>query len=354
MRDLSGLALSLWQRGTFSSLLSPFAWIYGRAMKFRERLYLEGLLPRYRLPCKVVCVGNITLGGSGKTPMVKYLARHFKERGFKVGVLSRGYKGGRERFGGVVSDGRELFLGPEEAGDEAWMLAEHLPGVPVVVGRDRYRMGLLMCERFGTELIIMDDGFQHLRLIRDVDLVLLRPPDLREALFPQGRLREPLSALRRADLLVITHWEGSDPPEEGLQEKLRQVAGSLPTFHATLRPLDLYNPSSCISLPLSFLKGKRVCAFCGVAFPRPFFESIVRLGGSLIMKRSFGDHHIYSESELAELQESCEDVDFFLTTEKDVVKLRGVKFQNPIYVLRTSLEVGEDFTDKMMELLSGE
>ncbi len=351
MKGLSGLPLALWQRGIFSPFLFPLAWIYGKAMRFRERLYLEGFLHRLRLPCKVICVGNITLGGSGKTPMVEYLARHLKESGIKVGVLSRGYRGRMERSGGVISDGRGPLLGPEEAGDEAWMLAEHLPGVPVVVGRDRYGMGLLMCERFGTELIIMDDGFQHLRLMRDVDLVLLRPSDLEELLFPQGRLREPLSALRRADLLVITHWEDSDPPEEGLQEKLRQVAGTLPTFHATLRPLDLYDPYSGASFPLSYLEGRRVCAFCGIASPETFFQSILRLGGSLVAKRPFRDHHVYSEAELAELESSCRDADLFLTTSKDAVKLRKVQFSKPLYVLRVKVEV-EGLLEEVRDRLS--
>src|SRR3989338_4045779 len=178
--------------------------LYGICIKLRYFLYHTGIFKTKRLTCKVISIGNITVGGSGKTPMAIYLAKKLKEKGRKVIILSRGYKG-KVKGIGVVSDGGNILLDPEDAGDEPYLMAAKLKNIPVIVGKDRYKAGLYAIEKFNPDVIILDDGFQHIRLARDIDFLLI---DLRKGfgnghLFPLGMLREPLSGLKRGTFFLM-------------------------------------------------------------------------------------------------------------------------------------------------------
>ena len=178
-------------------------------MCLRARLYEKGVLPSKTLPCRVVSIGNLISGGTGKTPMTILVARMIRDMGYRVVVLSRGYRGRMEKTGGVVSDGRTIFKGPDDAGDEPYLMARILTGIPVVVGQRRYEAGMMAVKRFKPDVIVLDDAFQHLRLKRDLNLVLLdsRSPFGNGHMLPRGLLREPLSALRRAHAVVYTRSE---------------------------------------------------------------------------------------------------------------------------------------------------
>ncbi|RLB04562.1 MAG: tetraacyldisaccharide 4'-kinase [Deltaproteobacteria bacterium] len=332
------------------------SWLYGLALWVRGRLYEKGLLERRRLSCKVISVGNITLGGTGKTPMVAYLARELQKREVKVGVLSRGYKGLKEREGGVLSDGENIYLGPTEAGDEPFMLAKMLKGVPLLVGRDRYALGLYALERFGVDVLILDDGFQHLGLSRDLDIVLI---DARSGfgngrLFPRGPLREPIKGLRRASLFVLSKVESLQPPGK-LEEKLRNLAPTTPLYHSRYKPLYLIEAASGKIFSPRSLRGKRVLAFAGIADPGYFIHMLKELGAEVVKELNFPDHYRYGLKDLKKMHKYMDRVEVIVTTEKDYVKLRNIPLEGlPLFVLGITQEIWEEelFLQKVLSVVS--
>jgi len=198
---------------SFRSFLCAVSYCYGGAVQLREALYRKGMLPSKRLPCIVVSVGNLSAGGTGKTPMTIYITELFRSFGYKTVVISRGYKGGAESTGGVVSNGQAILMDPDMAGDEPYMMANLLSHVPVLVGRNRFRIGLMAIKEFSPDVIVLDDAFQHLQLERDMDLVLLdeQRPLGNTYLLPRGLLREPVSALLRGHTFIFTR---ADPVSE--------------------------------------------------------------------------------------------------------------------------------------------
>ncbi len=313
-------------RWTLGPLLTALAWPYDWMHRLRLQAYLRGWAAVRRLPCRVLSVGNLTLGGTGKTPMVEAIATLLCQRGYRVGVLSRGYgRRGREAMT-VVSDGTRCLVLPEVAGDEPVLLAEHLPGVPVVVGRDRYAAGMLAVERFGVEVLVLDDGFQHLQLGRDLDILLLDSarPFGTGRLFPRGDLRERPSALGRADVIVFTRWERGMPmPPSALP-----LAHPLPvSFRSCHEPSGLRALPDGRVLPLAALNGRRVLAFCGIGGPESFRRTLQRLGVVVVAFVAFPDHHPYTCLELADLIRMAEEhrAEVLVTTEKDSIRLRRLQ-----------------------------
>ena len=197
----------------FMVLLTLLSFVYALILQLRVLVYKAGLLRSFRLPCPVISVGNLTVGGTGKTPMTLYLARWFMDRGKRVVILSRGYGGSLEGTIRIVADGSTILLSPGDAGDEPYLLANSLPGVMVVIGSDRYQAGCLALERLNPDIFILDDGFQHLRLKRDLNLLLLdcEKPFGNGRTLPAGILREPVSAIERADLVIFTRCNGNEP-----------------------------------------------------------------------------------------------------------------------------------------------
>lgn len=297
------------------NLLKPLSLPYAQALRLRGAAYEAGLFHSFQLPKPVIAVGNLTVGGTGKTPMVVFLARWFMERGKRVTVLSRGYGGSRQGKVSVVSDGSEILLTPGEAGDEPYLLAFSVPGLSVAIGADRYRAGLLALERLAPDILILDDGFQHQRLKRDLNLLLLDcgKPFGNGWTLPAGTLREPVTAVERADLVVFTRCNDSNPP---------QVSGK-PWCSASHRLTGALPIAGGEQLPFLALQGVKGLAFAGIAQPNSFFESLQAEGLQLAATLSFPDHCSYAEPEIAALcrLKEAKSADYMITTAKDAVKL---------------------------------
>jgi tetraacyldisaccharide 4'-kinase len=322
---VEGQASSL-ARWTLGPLLTTLAYPYGWAHQLRLRAYRSRWATVRRLPCRVISIGNLSLGGTGKTPFVELVAGLLQREGARVCVLSLGYGRRSQSPIMVVSDGKRCLLPPEVAGDEPVLLAEHLVGLPVVVGKDRYAAGMLAVERFGVDVIVLDDGFQHVQLARDLDVLLLDAvrPFGNGLLFPRGDLRERPAAIARADAIVLTRWEADtalSPPT------LKHFQPALPLFRSRHEPVDLCKLADGYILPLACLKGKRILAFCGIGTPDHFRQTLQRLGADLVAFAAFPDHHPYTRPEIEQLvliakQHSAE---ILITTEKDGVRLRRLQ-----------------------------
>jgi tetraacyldisaccharide 4'-kinase len=317
--------------------------LYGAVMAIRARLYETGRLPSRSLPCRVVSVGNITAGGTGKTPMTIFVAQTISGLGYRVVVISRGYKGRMEHSGGVVSDGRTLFHGPEAAGDEPYLMATALTGIPVVVGGDRYQAGMLAMQRFAPDVIVLDDAFQHLRLRRDIDLVLLdhHAPLGNGHLLPRGRLREPLSALGRAHALIFTRCPPDAPflrPPPWFRNRPVFYTFHVPVFKVT-RPPDGFSPEGMVKF--SSLQGKPAVAFSGLADNDQFFESLEQSGCRLVHRVAFGDHHRYGADDIDRVvrQAVASSADLLITTLKDWVKIQHQQHW-PLPIIAVDVRIG--------------
>ncbi len=299
-------------------VLTGCSFIYAQLMRLRAFTYAVRLLPVRRLGKPVISVGNIMAGGTGKTPTVAWLARYYMARGKRVAVLSRGYGGTLAGAVRIVSDGQTIQATPEEAGDEPLLLARSLPGLQVIIGADRYQAGLLAQERLTPDIFILDDGFQHMRLHRDLNVLLLdcARPFGNGRTFPAGLLREPMSVIKRADLVLFTRCAGAEigPP---LPEFFK------PTCRATHCLTGFAPLEGGAVRPFSELKGARGMAFAGIADPGNFFNSLEGEGVTLVATLAFSDHICYGEEEIAALcrlkTASC--ATFLITTEKDAVKL---------------------------------
>jgi tetraacyldisaccharide 4'-kinase len=310
-------------RWTLGPLLTTLSYPYNWAHELRLQAYHRRWAAIRRLPSRVISIGNLTLGGTGKTPIVELVAGLMQQEGKRVCVLSRGY-GGSARSGiVVVSDGERCLVSPEVAGDEPVLLAEHLAAVPVIVGKDRYVAGMLAVERFGVDTIILDDGFQHVQLARDLDILLLDAwrPFGNGRLFPRGELRDRPAAIARADAIVVTRWESDAASSLRVPSLCRP---NLPLFYSQHTPLDLQVLSDGQLLPLTSLKGRRVVAFCGIATPHHFRLTLERLGAEIAAFFAFPDHHPYLLSEIEHLIGIATQhrVAVLVTTEKDGVRLR--------------------------------
>ncbi|MGO9467072.1 MAG: tetraacyldisaccharide 4'-kinase [Isosphaeraceae bacterium] len=334
-----GLAASLVRSGLWIA-----AWAYGAVVSLRNLGFDRGWLKAHRATVPVVSVGNLTLGGTGKTPMVEWVARWFRQRGIRVAILSRGY--GQE--GGLNDEGR--------------VLEENLPDVPHLQGPDRVTLARLAVVEVETELIVLDDGFQHRRLARDVDLVLidaLEPFGL-EQLFPRGLLREPIRSLTRASVVVLSRADLINADERAAIRSAAETAARRPLRWAEARhaPLCLVDNRGMTS-PLEKLGEMSVAAFCGIGNPEGFRRTVVPLCRKLLDLRIFPDHYNYSAIDVLALERWADGLgaDFVLTTQKDLVKLRAsVLGLAPLRALRIGLEVTEGgaILDDVLTRLAGD
>jgi tetraacyldisaccharide 4'-kinase len=290
---------------------------YAALLSVRAAAYRFGVLRSYRLARPVISVGNIVLGGTGKTPLVARLAADLMARGLSVAVLSRGYGGSARGAVGIVSDGERLLMTPEQAGDEPCLLAKKLPGLLVVIGADRYRAGLLALEKLRPDVFILDDGFQHLRLKRDLNLLILdgAKPFADGFTLPGGFLREKPSAAERCDLVVYTRSPGKEQRSHVLPQK-----PSCWTRHGLtgLTPLGGNG-----TVDFQQIAGGRVLAFAGIGDPDSFFAALERSGVQPVATISFPDHTPYDAAEIAAILrlKVASRADFLVMTEKDAVKL---------------------------------
>lgn len=332
----------------FGRLISP---LYSLVMRLRAALYARGLLPSTRLSLPVISVGNLSMGGTGKTPMVIYLARLLAGQR-RPGIVSRGYGGRSRQPVNLVSDGTHTLMAADQAGDEPLLLAQSLPGVAVVTARQRVLGGGFLLQQGLADILILDDGFQHLALQRDLDLVLFSAQlDVRSAwVFPGGMLREPVSALARADCFVLTGVEQDIQPEvEALRGWLRQHYPQTPLFAGSYLPVGLYCRERGWE-EISILHGVPLLAFCGIAHPRSFRESLQR---HFLIKgcREFADHHPFTQHDLDALvqQAIALGAAALITTEKDFVKIKDCRVGLPIWVLAVELRMEPGFDSFVLE-----
>jgi tetraacyldisaccharide 4'-kinase len=332
--------------------------LFNLLVQLRLWLYRQRILHDHHLGCLVVVVGNLTMGGTGKTPVVEKFARSLAERGRKVAILSRGYKSRKEPLwrrwwrtvvtGGkpppprVVSDGRNVLLDSEKAGDEPYMLARNLPGVIVLVDPNRVNAGSYAIREFGCDTLVLDDGFQYLALKGRLNLLLIdrTNPFGNERLLPRGILREPIKHIRRASYVFVTKSDGRRDPE--LEATIRQHKPDVEIIECAHRPKYLQAVGNGERRPLQHLRGARVGAFSGIATPDLFERFLRDLGANLIYTRRFLDHHRFSAGELQVIAAQAAEakLDFLVTTEKDAVRIpAGTVFPLPVYYLRLEIEI---------------
>jgi len=342
-------------RGPFALLLEAFSLFYRFGVALRNHFYDKELHKILRLPCMVISVGNITVGGTGKTPTVIMLSRMLKDNGYHPAVLSRGYGSKRKEPVNIVSDGVSLLLSPLEGGDEPVLIARSAPGVPVITGPDRYLTGKTAVDLLGADVLILDDGFQHRRLFRDINIVLLdiNRPWGNGCLLPRGPLREPpVSALQRADILIRTGRIRNGHPGPG-----ETTAGSdLPVFRGIHQPCILISRDKECEMDLDFLAGKRICAFAGIGAPEQFRSTLESLGAEIGEFLTYPDHHRYNSSDLDFIERAAEKAhaEMIVTTEKDEIKLMPLDEPKlPFFSLRIEMKIDprESFEQLILEML---
>ncbi len=325
-----------------SLLGTPLSWLYGVGVSLRNRHYDRNPEVSSRLPAKVVSVGNLTVGGSGKSPVVTALARELLARGDRVGVLSRGYGRRSQSPFLLVSDGNRIVASAEDSGDEPLELARGVPGLAVAVGPDRAAVGRELLAKVGPRVLLLDDGFQHRRLRRDLDLVCFdaREPEGSLRLLPLGRLREPLESLSRAHGLVWTRWS-EDAPSEDLSRLVTGAAPGLPSIRTRNRLMGFASLDGSEALGPESFRGRPVGVLLGVARPERVLESIP---GEVVFTATRRDHHWWDPAELKALAEEAKrrGAVAALTTGKDAVKMAfapGVVPAIPLYVIRIETEI---------------
>ncbi len=364
----------------FAGVLQGFSYLFQGIVKLRWWLYRHRVLHDQPLGCLVVVVGNLTVGGTGKTPVVEKFARALRDQGRRVAILSRGYKSKAppmwkkwwhwlthtaEAPPRIVSDGQEVLLDSEQAGDEPYMLARNLPGVIVLVDKNRVKAGEYAINRFGCDTIILDDGFQYLPLKGRLNLLLVDKtnPFGNGFLLPRGILREPITHLKRASYVFLTKSNGERDTE--LEETIQRHNPGVDIIECTHRPqyLQLLGEppeTAATRQPLEFLQGKRVGAFSGIATPESFEKFVRDLGADIVFTRRFLDHYRFESADFVALfSKGIEHkVDFIVTTEKDAVRIPAdLPCPVPIYYLRLEIEIlhgADDFDEAVGRLCFAE
>jgi tetraacyldisaccharide 4'-kinase len=344
-------------------ILHGLSHIYRRIVHTRLDLYRNRLFRERALGCLVISVGNLTVGGTGKTPVVEMLARELQAGGRKVAILSRGYKSVPKPLLSrlfdkifrkkalftprIVSDGQSLLLDSRTAGDEPFMLANNLRGTVVLVDRDRVKSGLYAIEHFGVNTLLLDDGLQYLRLKHRVEIVLIdrQSPFGNEFLLPRGTLREPPSHLRRATHIFITKCTGADNMD--LIARIRTYNRTAAIIECTHRACHLQNLVTGDIKPLAFLDGLSIGSICAIAAPESFENALRALGASIDLSKTYTDHHRFTEREVETFIRRCgrRSIDAIITTEKDAVRIpRILDAEVPLYYLRVEIEIlkGQD------------
>lgn len=343
-----------WWNKPVLAVLHGLSLLYAIGVNRRYESYQAHPNKQYTLPVPVISIGNITVGGTGKTPMTCHLARYLQRHGYRVALLNRGYRSEMEDTGAVVSDGQQLLLPPHMGGDEACLMARNLPGVPVLVGHDRSDMGKRAVMEFHPQVILLDDGFQHWQLHRDLDIILVDAtnPFGNGYLLPRGILREPLTQLKRADAIVLTKADQCSREElDEIREDLRQYNAKAPLVEA------VHSVSWCISYTdwldtslqntraFSLPADKTVTAVSALGNPESFEYTVQSYGYILDDTIRYDDHHQYTEEDIEHMREVAkENNTVLLTTEKDAIKMPQDVVQAmdiPLYVLGMDIEIIE-------------
>ncbi len=328
--------------------------IYKTALTGRSFLYKKGIKKIKNLPARVISIGNLTLGGTGKTPAVIAMAQEAKKRGFKPCVLTRGYKGTTKRPCFAGKDSKQL-LSTYHAGDEAVLMVYRLKNIPIVKGRNRFLAGVYALGELGVDSInmfILDDGFQHRALHRDIDILLIDAsnPFGNEKLFPEGRLREPLDSINRADIIVITKADmASKESITVLTQKIKQFNSKAPVYTASHKPTALLNVLGK-DIGLDVLNNKKIYALAGIANPLYFKNLLISKGADIIKFKTFRDHYNYSQRDLNKIKKDAENLKI-ITTEKDFVKLKELDLPENIFALRVDFSIDANFYTHVFDIL---
>ncbi len=341
------------------SLLGGLSHLYEGVVKSRTAFYRTSIKRSNSLPCFVISVGNITAGGTGKTPMVIYLAGLITQKGLRTAVVSRGYGGSMSSAGAIVSTGNEILIGADQAGDEPYLIAEKLldQSVPVIIGSNRYEAGMTAMETFNPDVILLDDCFQHLQLKRDLDILLFdgNKPFGNGRLIPRGMLREPVSAIMRADIHILTRVSNTDKETKtsGFYKTISAHLGSKSDFQPRVLTCD-HGPYIAGSMDageerLSPLTGGKtnipVFAFSGIAKNHDFRKTIAETGYILKGYRDYPDHYSYSESDYNDIESQAvnEGAQALITTEKDFVKLsKQYHWKFEVIVIGVAMDFGSE------------
>ena len=346
--------------------------VFRVAIKLRRLLYDARILRDSTLGVQVIAVGNLTVGGTGKTPVVEKFARELQNQGRTVAILSRGYRSKpppltrrlvnklllRDDFTPprIVSDGKSLLLDSETAGDEPYMLASNLKDVVVLVDKDRVKSGRYAIEKFGCDTLLLDDGFQYWKLAgrrRDIVLIDCQAPFGNERLLPRGTLREPPSHLARASTIFITKSDGQTEALRKRIAKYNPTAGIIECIHQPLYFEDVFTGEQ---QGLELLKGRRVASLSGIAQPESFEKSLARLGAELVYAKRFADHHRFTQQEVLNVinRSKKRQAEMILTTQKDAVRFPKIDRRDlPIYFMRVEIKIltgAKDFNDCVRQI----
>ncbi|HPN74209.1 MAG TPA: tetraacyldisaccharide 4'-kinase [Candidatus Marinimicrobia bacterium] len=340
------------QLGALRWLLFPAAVIYGLITKLRNLFYDRHIFKAIKVPVPVVAVGNITAGGTGKTPFVIALAKFLYEKGYRIAIISRGYRR-KSRGTVIVSDGRQILTTPQQAGDEPFLMAGKLPGVVIAADTDRIAAAHTAIENFACNLIIADDAFQHRRLARDINIVLWDPktPSWQKYFFPVGRLREPWHGLKRADYLVFSKTDKIIPEQRTFFEKFNPV---ITFFTAPLKIVGL-RTLSAENVSINTVAGKNVLAFCGLGNHIQFETTTRQLNCGKVTFLRFPDHHHYTTTDLQKIIIKAEQMncDYLVTTEKDAVNLpvNAGSLAIPLLVIEIELKLSDEIKTAILQRL---
>jgi len=306
-------------------LFFPLVWLYTLIIYLRNKFYDWGWLKSYSVDAPVISVGNIQLGGTGKTPLVEYISRMLMENGKSVAILSRGYRR-KGKEGIIVEDNPKQEITPDMLGDEPCLLKQNLPGVILGVDASRLRMARKILKHRRDITFVLDDGFQHRRLRRNLDIVLIDVSRWSKfsLLFPITQFRDVKSSLARAYLVILNRTQGSEKIVQDLKKDLEHRY-KVPILTAQIKPESLQSVSSGEILPLKSLQNKKVSVFCGLANPDQLFKMMGAIGAAIVWQKTFPDHHDYTEKELSKilLQSHQAGAELIVTTQKDVVKING-------------------------------
>lgn len=345
----------------FLGILYGFSVIYRGLVDFQLNLYKWGLLKQVKLDCFVISIGNITVGGTGKTPTAKVLARYIQKLGYKVAILNRGYRAKWKGDVGIVSDGDKVFMSADEAGDEAYLLARSLPDIPVLIGTDRTITGKYAIDNFGVDVVILDDGYQHWQLKRDLNILLVDAINIfgNGHMLPRGTLREPLSHLDRADICLLTKVDqASKGACNEIKQTLHKYNDHALIVESTHKPLcfieigNLFNREAREVLPVNMMKGHRIIAMSAIGNPASFEQTLNDIGAIITESLRFPDHHDYTTQEIMDVMHQAEEqgAEAIVITDKDAVKIPEelLKQERPIPIYIISIEV--TFIDKPREI----
>jgi tetraacyldisaccharide 4'-kinase len=333
--------------------------LYELAVRLRVAAYETDYLKEKRLDAAVISIGNLTFGGTGKTPMVEYVARYLKSEDHSVAILTRGY--GRESSGMKVLNGPGPEAGAREksyreVGDEPAMLARALPEIPIIVDRDRHKAGAWAGERLGCDVLILDDGYQHLSLARDLNILLIDATDTFGGfeMAPFGRLREPLYGIKRADVVIVTRADRAF--DQGQTEAIIKLhcGAKVPVMYFSSAITELKHLATGLSYDVKEFTGWKVAVACGIANPEAFADDLLQVGISIVSERFFPDHHPFDQADVDAITRDAREAgaEAVVTTEKDAVRLEGLKYGGdvPIYAARLQLQSDDEVRLKSLLL----